>query len=403
MRAYHGRPRFLDFLPPDEPLVAETDLHYEMPPEDECNSRDEDCRPATAFVGRRGVICRLPEEDPSLAYTNTVPGGEVPPKSTLDVTVLLPGGTSEGWYERPNLVKSDEQDANFVVETDEEGRSLIRFGDGINGRALPPQARVHCVYQMGRGLDGNVGADSLTNLDPLFDALLAGARVWNPIDVTDGRAPEPPEEIIRRAPEAYRARQLRAVTLNDYRRRAEEVEGVSRAAARYAWTGSWRTVQVVIDPVGTTELPDELRGRVSSHLEAVRLIGEDLEIRAARYVPLDIRLEVCIKPDYWPRDLRFELEMEFSDTFTRDGRMGFFHPDRWTFGQELHASEIIASAQAVEGVDHVVSVRVKRWDAPTPGTDAIIALQGNEIIRVENDPDHMELGTMAFTLSGGRQ
>ena len=61
--------------------------------------------------------------------------------------------------------------------------------------------------------------------------------------VTSGNA----EEIIRRVPEAYRARQLRAVTLADYVKRAEELPEVSRAAARYAWTGSWRTVQVAID------------------------------------------------------------------------------------------------------------------------------------------------------------
>ena len=70
--------------------------------------------------------------------------------------------------------------------------------------------------------------------------------------------PEPVERVRRHAPEAYRARQLRAVTLADYVRRAEEVEGVARAVARYAWTGSWRTVRIVIDPVGTTELDDEL-------------------------------------------------------------------------------------------------------------------------------------------------
>src|SRR2546426_7574411 len=62
-----------------------------------------------------------------------------------------------------------------------------------------------------------------------------------PLFRSAGRAPEPPAEILRNAPEAYRARQLRAVTLEDYRRRAEEVPGIARAAAQYAWTGSWRT------------------------------------------------------------------------------------------------------------------------------------------------------------------
>ena len=93
---------------------------------------------------------------------------------------------------------------------------------------------------------GNVGAEQLVYAQPLTGALTGAiVSVWNPFDVTDGRDPEPPEKIRRKAPEAYRARQLRAVTLADYVRRAEEVPGVSRAVARYAWTGSWRTVRIV--------------------------------------------------------------------------------------------------------------------------------------------------------------
>lgn len=411
--AHHGRPRTLRFLPPDRPLAVDQ-LHYELPPSDACTARDPDCRPTSPLVRRQGVICRLPEDEP-LAYRNTPPGGEIPPRTTLTVAgeagrsaleVILPDGTIDTWDERPNLVHSDdsaEDGDHFVVETDEEGRSLIRFGDGANGRALPPDAEVACRYQIGRGLDGNVGADKIRLLATGFDPLLTGATVWNPLDVTDGRAPEPAAEVIRRVPEAYRARQLRAVTLGDYVRRAEEVAGVARAAARYAWTGSWRTVQIAIDPIGTTTLDDDLRRRVSGSLEAVRLIGEDLEIRPPRFVPLDILVALCIHPDFWPEDVRFELEMEFSDGYTRDGRPGFFHPDRWTFGQELHASEIVGRAQAVPGVDVVLLVRMKRWDAPTPGTDAVVALRANEIVRVQNDPDHLEEGTIVFDIRGGRR
>src|SRR4029453_780247 len=123
---------------------------------------------------------------------------------------------------------------------------------------------------------------------------------------------EPTAEIIRRVPEAYRYRQLRAVTLSDYVTRAEEIEGVSRAAAQYAWTGSWRTVRVTIDPVGTTELSYQLRKTVEDYLNAVRLIGEDLEIRPPIFVPLEIDVVLCAEPDVWEEDIKFVLEQEFS-------------------------------------------------------------------------------------------
>ena len=226
---------------------------------------------------------------------------------------------------------------------------------------------------------------------------------WNPFDVTDGRAPEPVAEIIRRIPEAYRTRQLRAITLKDYVNRAEELSEVSRAAASYAWTGSWRTVRVTIDPKGTDVLEPTVSEKIARHLGAVRLIGEDLEIRPPRFVPLEIEVILCAHPDYWPEDLKSILEQEFSTGYTPDGRLGFFHPDLWTFGQTLHPSEITGRVQAVTGVDHVKSVNLKRWnDQTTLDRDEVIKLQPNEIIQVLNDPDHMEKGSITFDVKGGR-
>ena len=389
VQASHGRPVETDFFEPEVQLSGETQAHYE---------RTGDGN------DRWGTLCRLPLGP--LAYRSTPPGGELAPKSTLAVEVELPDGSSDPWDEQINLIHSDDSDENgdhFLVETDEESRSLLRFGNGINGRRLPSGAIVHCRYQVGVGLDGNVGADSLVNLDPSFDPLLDEATVWNPFDVTDGRAPEPTAELIRSAPEAYRARQLRAVTLADYEKRAEELPGVDRAAARYAWTGSWRTVQIAIDPVGTTELDNELREEVARHLEAVRLIGEDLELRPPRFVPLEIHVALCVHPEYWPEDVAFVLRQVFSDGYTPDGQAGFFHPDLWTFGQEIRASQIIGRVHEVEGVEHVISLTMKRFNEATPGTDDHLVLRANEIVLVRNDPDHMERGFIDFDVRGGRQ
>ena len=210
-------------------------------------------------------------------------------------------------------------------------------------------------------------------------------------------------EIIRRVPEAFLARQLRAVTLEDYIKRAEEISEVSRAAACYQWTGSWRSVRITIDPAGTVELADALVNKIRRHLEAIRLIGEDLEIRPPVYVPLRIYLEICVRPDYWVEDVRFLLEQEFSDGYTPDGRRAFFHPDEWTFGQALHASQILGRVQAILGIDFVKTINLARWNETTPATLDVIEVKPNEIILVENNPDHMERGMITFDVKGGRR
>ena len=383
MRVSHGEPETLTFREPGSLLTGMGDLHF--------------------LRTRNGeAICTLPP-DHLLAYTDTPPGGEVPPRSTLQVVVEY-GGGSDPWDEVISLIHSDASDEkgdHFVVETDENGRSRIRFGNGVNGRRLPQGAAVRCRYQVGRGIHGNIGADTLVNRDAIrYPGIM---ELWNPFDILNGRDPEPAPEVIRRAPEAFRSRQLRAVTLQDYVDRVQEIEGVSRATARYLWTGSWRTVRIAVDPVGTTVLGESLRQRILHHLEACRLLGEDIEIRPPLHVPVDISLSIRVLPGYWREDIGEVLEMEFSDGFTPDGRRGFFHPDRWTFGQELRASHILGRVQGITGVDHVVSLTMKRWNDATPGTGDRIEVRPNEIITMRNDPDHREEGIITFDITGGRQ
>ena len=399
IEVFHGREQTNIFKEPGHALVIDPlkplEFHYERT--------------------RWGALCRLPEA--FLAYRNTDPGGDVAPVSTLKIAVETAGG-KDSWDEVPSLIHSDdsaEGGDHFIVETDENRRSLIRFGNGKNGMELPDGAIVTGTYQYGDPLEGNVGADTIVNFDPAVPPLSVRS-CWNPFDVINGIAREPAAEIIRRVPEAYRQRQLRAVTLADYVARAEEIEGVSRAAAKYAWTGSWRTVRVTIDPVGTTELSYELRKEIESYLNAVRLIGEDLEIRPPKFVPLEIKVKLCAKPDVWPEDIKFILEQEFSDDWTPDGRMGFFHPDLWTFGRPLYASQIIGRAMQVKGVEHAVpqkkntasadppiSVLIKRWNSPFAPVESLTQVNYNEIILVQNDPDHMEQGFITFKVKGGRQ
>ncbi|NIR30207.1 MAG: hypothetical protein GWN84_13030 [Gammaproteobacteria bacterium] len=396
LKMHHGLPVKTHFHEPgaDLPLDSEQEKHryFERP---------------LRYQEPKGVLCALPFWP--LAYLPTPTGGEVAPQSTLHVEVEEPGAATDVWDEVISLVHSDdseEEGDHFAVETDELQRTRLRFGNGVNGRLPPAGAIVHCEYQIGAGHAGNVGADALVHFQALPIPHAADiVAVWNPFDVTDGRDPEPVEKILRNAPEAYAVRQLRAVTLADYIRRAEEVDGVSRAVARYAWTGSWRTVRVCIDPEGTTELKAELREAVAAHLESVRLIGEDLEIRPPRFVPLDIEVSLCVQPDFWPEDLRFVLEQEFSDGYTPDGRRGFFHPDEWTFGQPLHRSQIEGRVQRVAGVEHIVAISMQRFNEPTPGTPnpAVLEVAFDEIFEVHNDPDHLELGFIDFDLKGGRQ
>lgn len=352
------------------------------------------------------ACCELGEGEPLLYRPlDLAPGllaSDVPPVSTLSAMVSS-GSTSEAWREVISLVGSKGQDPDYAVETDERGRSRVLFGDGTNGRPLADDAVVHLRFQTGYGPDGNLGADRLASFD--HDATPALTAIRNPFDLSDGAPPEDPQEALRRIPEAFRARQLRAVTLCDYAKAAMAVDGVAKAAARYTWTGSFRCVHLAVDPVGSDTLTPLLRARVAQALAPRRLLGEELRIFGPRFVALAITVTVCARPEIWAADLRAALEDEFTSGLTLDGRLGFFHPDRWTFGQALRASEALGRIHALPGVAQVVSLTIQRHDAPTPGSieeDGEVTIAADEIIMVDSDPDHRERGSIDIDVRGGR-
>jgi hypothetical protein len=387
--------------------------HYYAPgtelPEDGPTEFHRHYRTQSLYGATRTVLADLPHEALPLAYREIIPGGQVWPRSSLNIMVEEPGGATDQWDEVISLVGSDDSAENgdhFAVETDERQQSRLRFGNGVNGRILPAGAVVHAAYQVGGGTAGNVGADAITGFANLPGAL-AGAieAITNPFDVTDGLDPEAPQQILRNVPEAFRSTQLRAVTLRDYIARAEEVPGVARVVASYAWTGSWRTVRLVIDPEDSTVLSSDLAAAIQTHIEAVRLIGEDIEIRPPHFVPVTLTLKLCLQPNAWPEDIRAELAQAFSDGWTPWGERGFFHPDLWSFGQSLHGSQVAERVHRIAGIEHIVSIEMRRFDTATAGlTNADELEMGfDEILLVENDPDHMERGSISFELSGGRQ
>ena len=117
-------------------------------------------------------------------------------------------------------------------------------------------------------------------------------------------------------------------------------------------------------------------------------------------------------------DLAHELAQEFSTGYTAAGRMGFFHLDLWTFGQPIHASQIMGRALGVLGVESVLLLSFRRWHSTSgPSTDAItispedlgtneidtLAVEPFEVIQVASDPNHLEKGRILFDILGGRR
>jgi predicted phage baseplate assembly protein len=262
------------------------------------------------------------------------------------------------------------------------------------------------MYRIGNGAAGNVGAEAISR------AVLAGdgiSAVRNPLPASGGREPESLEQVRQYAPQAFRT-QERAVTTADYAEVTERHPEVQKAAATLRWTGSWYTVFITVDRAGGRPVDAAFEQELRAFVERFRLAGQDIEIDAPRFVPLEIVFTVCVKAGYYRSQVKAELLKLFSSRDFVDGTRGFFHPDHFTFGQPLYLSQMVALVMGVPGVQWVdvedvpgKPNRFRRWGHSAQGEFAagMIGFGRLEIARLDNDPSLPENGKIDFIMEGG--
>lgn len=353
----------------------------------------------------RYLLARCSEE--TLGLLKTYDGSDPLPANLALALIGDLKNCLETWQPQRDLLGSGVDDRHFVVEMEEDRRASLRFGDGELGRMPGPGAAFRAEYRIGNGVAGNLGAETLTHI--VFRANLPhGLEInpRNPLPAQGGIAPEPMTEAKLYAPDAYRRQLRRAVTAEDYATIVlrDFPAKVQRAAATLHWTGHGCEVQVAIDPWDSSSDDPALLGAIEHHLAAYRRIGHDLVIQRARYVPLYVELSVCVQPGYLRGHVRAALLAELSNRVLPGGRLGFFHPDRLSFGGGIYLSALVAAAQSVEGVESVsVDALERLFEGPNGELDnGLISLAPLEIARLDNDPSLPESGRLVLNMGGGR-
>jgi hypothetical protein len=347
-----------------------------------------------------------------LTTTDLPDGGSQP---AVVLRVAEEGGGLERWTAVPDLLDSPPAERHFVAELDDDGRALLRFGDDEHGRSIAGATELRATYRVGSGRAGNVPADALAHL--ALPAALASdwiRSVRNPLPATGGRDPEAIDAARVRAPHAFRAMPLRAVTAADWVRFASELPDVQSAFAHLRWTGSWYAVVVALDPRSPADLVTGTDGRIRlepgfeqrtrARLERFRLAGYDLELLAPTFVPLELEVEVCVAPGHFRTDVAAAVAEALSARRLADGRLGLFHPENLTFGLPVHASRIYGAVEAVPGVDTAVVRTFRRFGREDAGEleSGVLPIAPGEIAQLENDPSFLEHGILRVVAQGGK-
>jgi hypothetical protein len=291
-------------------------------------------------------------------------------------------------------------------EYDGDQGDTIRFGDNTFGASPEPGDVYSVEYRIGLGAAGNVAAGAIRNVDQSAAAYLASVR--NPFVVSNGADAETAQHIQRMAPQAFRQVQYRAVRAPDYAAAAKTLPWVLNAGSSFRWTGSWLTVFTTVDPdagetsgASVTE-PEQIE--LIQLLNRYRLAGYESYAPPPALISIDLVITVCVETGWLASDVEAGVLTRLADATLPDGTPGFFFADSFTFGTPLYRSNLEAAVQGVNGVNGVLDVQYRQRGATNGFQElpAVIQFGADQILRVANDPNFPERGTIRVIADGGR-
>ena len=391
--------------------------------------------PVYQYTLTQGRLAWLAPDTGALPGTPTAPGagtdvdtgadGPGPSPEILITAVPAPGSGNppEPWQWRPRLLDAAPFENAYTIdaarftdiragadkltgpprwEYDGDDADSVRFGDDVFGNRPAPATAFDVTYRVTHGSLGNIGADTLTGVDPSIAGIVL--RATNPFAAVGGADEEPLDEVRKLAPYAFQARQFRAVRPPDYDAAAEELSWVRNAGTVFRWTGSWPTIFTTTQPAGAEADSTGQMTALMALLNRRRLTGYEVYAPQPVYADFDLIVTVCSQAWAFRGDVIAALAVELGTGERADGGPAFFAPGQFTFGQPLERSALEIAAQAAAGVDGVVSVQYRRRGLAVQFAYMRddVTVGAAEIVRCDNDPSAPQRGTLRLIVQGGK-
>lgn len=314
---------------------------------------------------------------------------------TRDYLMLeLPNGQVEKWQETEDFADSRENDRHYTLDsmTGELtfGPSLLQpDGKVYSFGAVPPKGAALCMarYQYGGGYGGNLPTRAITIMKSSIPYV---ARVVNRRPASGGVDAQSLEDAKLRAPQTLRSR-TRAVTADDYEHIAVRTPGIARAhclapgaqPGRPQDPGPGHVEVVVLPAVDQADGPvdpdavllsADLAQAVQARLDAQRLLGTSVHVRAPRLMWVSVNATLRVAPRTDPaviEDARLRTEgllYRYLNPYT-GGPQG----DGWPLGRDLNRAELLGLLQQIPVVEYADELRVTVAQAQASAVPATAA------------------------------
>ncbi len=298
------------------------------------------------------------------------------------VEVGTPGNGYERWQEVKDFYESGPEDPHYVID---EVMGEVQFGPAIRqpsglvrqyGKVPREGAEIRFrQYRYGGGVEGNVGAGTLTVLKssiPYVD------KVINRKPASGGADPESLEQAKMRGPRLIKTIN-RAVTQEDYEYLAKAATpAVARAKCMQPKSKEGSIIEpgivhLYIVPalkedelrpsIEVLEISEHLKQEVYRYLYPRRLLTTMLLVKSPEYVWISI--ELLFKPVSGQ-------EIDEAGKEVEKALYRYFHPlkggqdgEGWPFGKEIFLPEIFAYVQRLEEVEYVEKLLIYPVDPET--------------------------------------
>jgi len=284
--------------------------------------------------------------------------------SQSPVTYLQPGATYAStiqltvnnlpWTEVAHFFGQAADAQVFVTREDNQGKTHVAFGDGVNGARLPTGVNnVVATYRVGAG----AASPPVGKLSVVAQPYPGLASVLNPVAVGGGSDPDPPDQIRRYAPQSVLAFG-RAVSVFDYQALAAQTPGVTRASAVWAWNDARQRALVTVY-VGDTPAA---QASAQAALSAAGDPNRPVVVIQASDVAVALTVTLITTPGMDVNLISANVATALTDT-----EAGLFGSWNMNVGQVVFDSQIEAAVLAVQGAVAITSMTFQANGAVDPG------------------------------------
>jgi hypothetical protein len=275
------------------------------------------------------------------------------------------------WSEVNSFYGRKENEQIYIVRQNDDGDTLVTFGDGIRGQRLPSGVdNIIAEYHFG----AEAACPPAGAVNQISKPVKGLQSVKNILPAFGGADAELATDIKKNAPNSALILG-RVVSLKDMEAVAASFPGVKAVQADWRWNKYKQTASAHIFYIGDSGIQSSLSQRLRSLSDPT----VSITVEQATAVPLRISLTVRIDGRYLEQDVIAQLQQALTNT--ENGMLAAQHIG---IGQPLFRSRLFEAILNVEGTVAVDAVFLNRKNfgqyAVTPGAGRYFDLDGGGLV-----------------------